>query len=780
MENKEMVDFKDGRSVLEARLFKRVNAGRMTDYCIFRCITSDLQNVPASIKPTNGKAYVTVLGMNLPEIEGCLVRYYGKWEKPRDPKYKELQFKAESYDILTPDTEKGMIAFLSGKTFPGIGKKTAERILDMFGMSCLEHLEPGDNSWLKVKGVTIEKLGLCRDSYSRNKAYGAIVTKLAPYGISATAASKILKKFGAKALERVEEDPFCLIEVPGIGFKQADAVARGLGISLSSYKRICACTGDTIRKACATTGDMYMEYNDFLAALMKNLNAGLKPEQRVDISVVINNIKRMIEDKNDSSPSPIIGRRDTDAENPEDRKKLKYIYLREYERAEYVSAQRLLQLKDSSISEDKVQQCREALDEYLSSSDKKLSKNQQAAVIRSLSSRISIITGGPGTGKTTIVSAILYCYEHVFGGEETLMAPTGRAAGRMSESTGRPTSTIHSRLRLYDIDGVHAEPQPISSGLVIIDETSMVDNLLLESLLTAIDTKACHVIFVGDIDQLPSVGVGACLGEMIKSGVIPTSRLTEIFRQKGNGGMIVDNAAKINRGDANLEWDNSSFMFCKAETEEKAIKRILDAYKYAVNKWGSHEVALLSPLRQAKSGHKCVADVLNGVIQGEVNPHEAGKPECTLHGITYRLGDRVMQWTNCETSANGDVGDVTSIKQDDDGNIKIEITWDNGKVHEYDNTDMETIKLAYAISIHKSQGSEYCSVIIPMLSCQDNFLFKRNLLYTGVTRAKKQIIIVGDKNAIAQTAAKTDTGMRKTMLAKRLQYNAEKAGSQKI
>lgn len=765
MEEKK-VDFKDGRSVLEARLMKRVNAGRMTDYCIFRCITSDLQNVPASIKAEGGKAYVTVLGMNLPEIEGCLVKYYGKWEKPKNPKYKELQFKAESYDILTPDTEKGMLSFLSGKTFPGIGKKTAERIIEMFGMKCLDHLEPGDNSWLKVKGITIEKLGICRDSYSRNKAYGAIVTALAPYGISATAASKILRKFGPEALERIKKDPFCLMEIRGIGFKQADAVARGLGVALDSYKRVRACAIDTIKKECATTGDMYIEYKDLLTALMKNLNAGIEAKYRVEINVVVEKIQRMIKEQD------LIGRGDIDAEDPAERRKLKYVYLQEYDRAEYVSAQRLLQLRNSGISEGQIRNVRAALDEYLATSDKKLSKNQQAAVIRSLSSRISIITGGPGTGKTTIVSAILYCYEHVFGGEETLMAPTGRAAGRMSESTGRPTSTIHSRLKLYEIDGVQVEPQPIESGLVIVDETSMVDNLLLESLLTAIDTDRCHVIFVGDIDQLPSVGVGACLGEMINSGVIPTSRLTEIFRQKNNGGNIVGNAAKINRGEADLEWDNNSFMFCGVNSEDKAIERILAAYKYAVDKYGSHEVALLSPLRQAKSGHKCVADVLNGVIQSEVNPSEAGKPECSLHGITYRLGDRVMQWTNCESSANGDVGDITSIKQDDDGNIHIEITWDNGKVHEYDNTDMETIKLAYAISIHKSQGSEYCSVIIPMLSCQDNFLFKRNLLYTGVTRAKKQIIIIGDKKAIETTSARTDTGMRKTMLAKRLQYNA--------
>lgn len=759
----------DMRSVLEARLFKHLNAGKMTDFCILKCVAEKQEQLPPTMKLDDGKAYVTIMGSNLPVLENVSVRFYGKWVKSKNPKYKDLTFRAESWELLNPKTKNGMIAFLSGKIFPGVGKKTAESIYDLFGMNSLDELMEG-NGWLKVKGITPEKLGACRDSYSRNKIYGTMVMELAPFGIGPASVAKLIEKYGDDVKTVIQKDPYRITEIKGIGFKQADAIARGYGVKLDSKKRVEYCGADVVRKACST-GNMYMDYGSFHAKLFEQLTADLGPEDVFNCETAETQLKDILSHPKDTGRL-IIGMRDIMDPNA---KGITCVYPASYNTDERDSARKLVELLKKPITGNKVTEVRAALDEYLKNSDKKLSEKQQAAVVRSLSSRVSIITGGPGTGKTTIVSAILYCYEKVFGGEETLMAPTGRAAGRMAESTGRKTSTIHSRLKLYEVNGKPAEPQPINSGLVIVDEVSMVDNRLLMQLLNAIDTANCHVIFVGDIDQLPSVGPGACLGEMIKSEVIPTSRLTEIFRQKGNGGAIIENAARVNHGNGDLEWDKNSFMFAPAASEDEAVKRVLDAYKWASTQYGSHEVALLSPLRKARAGHTCVADALNSVIQAEVNPAVAGKAECQLNGTTYRVGDRVMQWQNCETSANGDVGDIISIKLNRDGDITVKIKWDDGDTFEYDAVDMETIKLAYAISIHKSQGSEYACVIIPMLTCQDNMLFKRNLLYTGITRAKQTVVIIGDKNSIKQTSAKCETGKRNTLLSSRIRYEYKKA-----
>lgn len=766
------IDMSDGRASVRAKLIKRLNSSQMTDFCIFRCVSTDVENLPMAVKVERGKATFTVTGVNLPEMENCNVVYFGKWVKSRNPKYPDLQFRAEAYEVEAPEDEAGLISFLKSKIFPGVGEKMAKAIVKEFGTSAIDVFEKNPNMWLRINGISDKKLGALVESYDQNKAYGEIVRFLAPYGVGAKTATKILNKYGEDAINKISQDPYDMMyKIKGIGFKQADRIARGLGVDLASYKRTEGCCIDILNRGCTQTGDMYMEIGPVITKLVSALNEGLE-EYYGDKGCVLSR-KEIVQFVQDMiKRGRIVGRRDRTETDPEKAKRIKFLFPKEFDAAESASAQRLLQLKDSEISADKVSAVRSALEDYLRSSDKKLSQKQQDAVIRSLSSRISIITGGPGTGKTTIIAAILYCYDRVFGGEVTLMAPTGKAARRMSEATGRDATTIHSRLRLYeDESGQAGEPLRIESGLVIIDETSMVDNLLLKSMMTAIDTDNCHVIFVGDVDQLPSVGVGDCLAQMINSGVLPTSRLTEIFRQKGNGGTIVGNAAKINRGDGDLEYDQS-FMFAQADTEEKAIERIVAAYKYAIKKYGSHEVALLCPLRRERGGHTCVADRLNAVIQDNVNPTIPGKAECKLNGVTYRVGDRVMQWQNGKTSSNGDVGDVVAIKKDADGIINVTISWDNGETVVCDEQDMETIQLAYAISIHKSQGSEYASVIIPMLTCQDNPLFKRNILYTGITRSKRECIIIGQKECIKMCAERSEIGARATLLAQRLQANS--------
>jgi len=287
-----------------------------------------------------------------------------------------------------------------------------------------------------------------------------------------------------------------------------------------------------------------------------------------------------------------------------------------------------------------------------------------------------------------------------------------------------------------------------------------------------IDTQ---VIFVGDIDQLPSVGVGAVLGEMINSNVIPTSRLTKTFRQKNGGGTIIEDAKKINTGKNDLEWDDS-FQFVKARNDAEASEIIMRLYRKEVETYGIENVALLCPLRGNQNGRIITcSDTMNERIQAVINPDAPEKVSARLHRRMYRVGDRVMQWQNTKESANGDIGEILDISQTENGAIKVTILWESGKKSELSNSDMESISLAYAMSIHKSQGSEYASVIIPMISDQFCPLFKRNLLYTGVTRAKKKVIIVGDKKCIDKTIALTDTNIRNSHLADRLIAYSKKA-----
>ena len=365
--------------------------------------------------------------------------------------------------------------------------------------------------------------------------------------------------------------------------------------------------------------------------------------------------------------------------------------------------------------------------------------------------KATIITGGPGTGKTTIISAIISVYEKVFGKDVLLMAPTGKAARRMTESTGHPASTIHSRLRIgTDASG---SPNAITEGLVIIDEASMLDAQLIATVLDALRAnESAHIVLVGDVDQLPSVGPGAVLQNAIDSDMIPTTKLEKIYRQAGDKVDIVRNARRIKNSCTEMVCEDKSFIQV-ACPENDLTRQIASLYVRAVKKYGIENVALLCP-RRRNVGNKIpsAAESMNKILQAVINPQSDDKPEIYIDGVKYRLGDRVIQCKNVAAISNGDLGTIAEICRSEESGAEISIKWESGE------TTKETIatfsaariQLAYAMSVHKSQGSEYACVIIPLISSYGDVSLQNNLLYTAVTRAKDCVVILGEKEAVTR------------------------------
>ena len=721
-----------------------------TDWGMYLYHTSDVGNLPTSIRVEDGRAEIMVVGTDLPEIEGVPIKFYGRWEDKGKYGYR---FNAFTFEVMSPATVSGMIKLLSSKEFPGVGKTSATAVVNMFGKETLEIIQ--DNArWKELyAAVRHDTAGLMKHFFDRLRYMGPLVAFLEEYGFSHDMAVRIGKRFGENAEKMIKANPYMLLQA-GVNFQTCDHIARDQGVKLDAWERVEAMINEMMVQLCRD-GHMYVKLNDLYKETLKRLNSGFDPAP-VDQNRFTEVFKGM------QKKGMLVVRFGGD------------VYTKAADNAEYNSVQRLLFLLSNPIDPKKVEACPAILDAYCEAAGIKLHPTQAEAVIRSISNRVSIITGGPGTGKTTIISAILACYERLFGDDILLMAPTGKAARRMSEATKRDAQTIHSRLRLFGEDSKN-DVEPITKGLIVVDESSMVDNALMEKLMEAIESPECHLIFCGDIDQLPSVGAGAVLGEMIKSGVVPTSRLTETFRQKGGGALIIENAKKVNTGKTDLEYDET-FEFVHADGDKDAKEKILRIYKAEVDKWGIENVALLCPLRSSQNGRfSCVADEMNKDLQKIINPDSPEKASVSLFGgkRVYRVGDRVMQWQNTKESANGDVGEIIDIGQSG-GEIIVSIKWESGVVSNLKRDEMTSIKMAYAMSIHKSQGSEYQSVIIPVVSDQSCQLFKRNLLYTGITRAKKKVILVGDVEGINSCIGKTDTDIRQTHLADRLIKNAKR------
>ena len=677
---------------------------------------------------------VKAVGYCLPIADNLRYELQGHWSK--NPKH-GVQFEVENYDEVITPTKEGIIAYLSSGQIKGIGPKMAEKIYDAFGLTALDVLDKEPERLLSISGISSAKLKKICDSYLANRGARDVVAFLTPRGITPNRAVKLYKEYGDRAMDIVKNHPYQLCEIAGIGFKTADRIAMSMGFDQLSVERV----DEGILYALTDAegkGHLCMEKHAFIKACLKVLDTPQLTEE-----MVANRAARLVYSGKLVSYQGNVYRSKT--------------AYAESNLAELLSRQ-LRSARSHSYGDLDA-----ALDAEELRMKVKFAPEQREAVKMALTQGVSVITGGPGTGKSMILRAILDIYRRQNPGKEIcLCAPTGRAARRMEQATGLGASTVHKALGLLaGEDGDYGEPQALDADIILVDEVSMMDIYLAGRLLEAVKSRA-QVVLIGDSDQLPSVGPGAVLSEMIASERIPVVRLDKVFRQN-DGSRIAVNAKLIRHGNLSLEYGND-FRFVDSANLSDSASRIAELYMQEVARYGVDNVAMLSPYRQkTETG----VNALNEMLRELVNPPDEGKPEVVCGKRKFRVGDKVMQVKNFEDVSNGDIGYIRNIfKFGDETTVCVD--FGDGRNMEYDSSELDMLDLGYASTIHKAQGAEYQSVIIN-LQCAHHIMLTRPLIYTAITRGKDRVIIVGERRALCISIKKTDIEKRGTCLAHRLQ-----------
>lgn len=674
---------------------------------------------------------VKAVGYCLPLGDNLKFDLKGHWGKSRNH---GIQFEVEDYDEIIPHTKEGIIAYLSSGQIKGIGSVTAEKIFDIFGMDTLDILDKEPDKLLDIKGISKRKLERIIESYKKNRGARDVVAFLTPHGITANRAVQFYNEYGNKAMEIVKNHPYQLCEIDGIGFKIADKIALSMGFSKLSPERVDEGILYALKEA-ESRGNICIEQSEFIDECLKVLDTEGLTANMIGVRATKMVYAKKLVVYNDS------------------------VYRKQMADKEFSIAEEVVRLLKNepkySISD---------IDSKISDEEKQmgieLAKEQKQAVKMALGNSISIITGGPGTGKTMIQRAILDIYSSIYPDSEIVCcAPTGRASRQMEQSTGRQAYTIHKTLRLYEGEDSRVSEE-MSADLILVDEMSMVDIFVANSLFKAVKDGA-RLILVGDVDQLPSVGPGAILRELINSVCIPVVYLEHVFRQE-EGSMIAENALKIKLGQKRLEFGDD-FQFVESTDLSESSRLLQQIYNYEVSRNSIDDVVLLSPYRKkTETG----VNALNDKIREWINPAKKNKAEVKCGNTVFREGDKVMQLKNNNDVSNGDVGYIRQINKDGD-DTDIVIRFDSDKEKIYDLSDMENIDLAYASTIHKSQGSEYQTVIINLQTAH-YIMLNRSLLYTAITRGKKRVIIVGEKKALYMAISRLDTEKRGTNLAMKI------------
>lgn len=675
---------------------------------------------------------IKAVGYCLPTAENLRFNMQGRWKT--NSKF-GVQFEVESYDEVLVPTKEGVIGYLASGQIKGIGQKTAEKIYDLFGVKALDVLDSEPEKLLQIKGITEKKLQKIRESYLMNRGARDIIAFLAPHGITPRQALKFYEEYAEHTMDTVKNHPYRLCELSGVGFLTADKIAASMGFDQLSTERVDEGLLYTLTEA-EGCGHLCLEKHAFLKAALKLLDT---PDLTAQMAA--NRAARLVESGQLTTYD-------------------QYVYRTKTAHAESHLARRVQKSLHTPI-----EGCTN-LEMELNRVEEKLNlrfaPEQRQAVKMALTQVLSVITGGPGTGKTMIQKAILDIY-HRQNPDATICccAPTGRAARRMEQATGHPASTIHKALNLVaDEDGNFNDPELLDADLVLVDEVSMLDIYLAGYLLDAISLGE-QVVLIGDSDQLPSVGPGAVLSEIIASGKVPVARLDKVFRQQA-GSRIAVNAKAIRQGVRNLEF-GEDFQFVDSSDIETSADKVVELYLQEVKKFGLDNVALLTPYRKKTATG---ANALNLRLRDIINPPASGKPEATHGKRVFRLGDRVMQMKNLGEVNNGDVGYITDIFCDTEG-ITIRVNFGDGREVEYDTDQLSMLDLGYASTVHKSQGSESQSVIVNLQKTH-YIMLTRPLVYTAITRGKSRVIMVGEKRALYMAISRTDTEKRGTCLAKRI------------
>ncbi|ABW32131.1 SF1B family DNA helicase RecD2 [Acaryochloris marina] len=704
----------------------------------------------ARLKAPRTRELITIVGSFANIQAGQTLQLQGIW---RDhPKYGP-QFQVKQYKETKPATLTGIEKYLGSGLIKGVGPVTAKRIVAHFGLDTLDIIETHIERLIEVPGIAKKRVKLIQTALDSQKAIKEVMVFLQGHGVSTTYAVKIFKQYGDESIETVTHNPYRLAtDVYGIGFVTADEIARSLGISPHSEYRYRSGLLHVLSES-AEEGHCYLPQPELIDRAVKRLalpDYQPKPDQvEYLIHAMISDAELIVERLTHEGSTKLL------------------CYAPPFFQAEFHLSRRVLQLLASSLVVDN-ERVRAWLDRFMAQTDVSLSKQQQQAVEMAASQRVVILTGGPGTGKTFTTRTIVALWK-AMGKDIVLASPTGRAAQRLSEVTGHEAKTIH---RLLEFDPKTMKFQrnsdnPIPADAVVIDEASMLDLFLANSLIKAIDTNA-QLLLVGDTDQLPSVGPGNVLLDLITSGRIPIIELTEVFRQ-AQASHIIRNAHRINQGQfPNLESVSPSpktdCLWLGAPEPENGVQAIQELINDLLPELGfqpARDVQVLCPMTRGEVGTR----KLNQVLQALINPPCPDKPELTRGGLILRVGDRVLQQVNDYNREvfNGDMGVIEDINLEE---IEVTVHYAERSVS-YDLADLNEIGLAWAVTIHKSQGSEYPVVILP-LYMQHYIMLSRNLLYTGLTRAKKLAILVGPKNAISMAIRQIKDRQRYTLLERRL------------
>ncbi len=690
------------------------------------------------------------------------------------PKYGE-QFVALEYEEVIPDDAPGIRAFLSSGTIKGIGHKTAGLIIDKFGEDALDILETEPERLLEIQGIGKKTLKKITDSYNEGREFAHISFALREYGITTAQAVRIYSEYGKDAIDLIEENPYRLVDdIRGISFRGADQIASKAGIEKDSEFRISSGIKHVLTSF-AGSGSTYVPRDTAIeqAAILLDVSEEMIADTLISMAFTGDIKTASVNDEN-------------------------AIYLYDYYSSELSVAADLKRIISAEIGSLPLTD----LDAYINGMEKKknigrdyvdrieLSDEQHKAIYDALTNNVCIITGGPGTGKTTIINFIASILNDL-GVKTAIAAPTGRAARRITETSGFTAMTIHRMLGYVftddeRVDFTKNEDDPLDEGAVIIDEASMIDILLMEGLLRAIKSGTRLIIF-GDSDQLPSVGAGNVLRDMIKSGAIHTTHLREIFRQAKSSNIIV-NAHRINDGEyPEYGGSESDFFMIREGSGERTINLIselmegrLEKYYNFIDSW--NDIQVLTPTKKGMLG----THNLNKVLQDVLNPKSRDKNEKKYGNKVFREGDRVMQiindydieWKEIGNSLfendgegtgifNGDMGVIVSI---DNEYNRLTVNYD-GKIVTYSNENLDEIEHAYAITVHKSQGSEFKAIIMPIVAVSP-MLMTRNLFYTGVTRGKNLVVLIGNEGIMHAMIDNNRVDERYTGLSERLGENA--------
>lgn len=701
----------------------------------------------------NEKDLVTVVGNLLDVNIGSVLLIDGNWKV--DGKYGK-QFSAWSWEETLPATVFGIEKYLGSGLIKGVGPKFAGRIVRKFGTETIDIIENDIGRLREVEGIGQKRIDKIHESWERQKEIKNVMLFLQDHGVSTSFAAKIYRQYENESIKKMKENPYCLADdIWGIGFKTADSIAQKLGFEKNAPMRVRSGILYALSNL-ADEGHVFAKKDQLVSTAMELLEA----EKETVISV----IEQMVKD-NDLIRQPILTNNAYED--------VQALYLPPFYYAESGTASKLKRLMDAPASDQlykKLIAAREKTgNSELSIDVEKIQAKiqmqydevQATAIRKAAVAKVMVMTGGPGTGKTTTAQGIIAAYR-TFGLRILLAAPTGRAAKRMSEATGMEAKTIHRLLEYKPPEGYQRnEDNPLDGDVLIVDECSMIDIVLMNSLLKAIPS-GMRLILVGDIDQLPSVGAGNVLRDIIDSGVVPVVRLTRIFRQAQTSRIIM-NAHRINEGKLPdiSNGAHTDFFFMEQEEPKKAVEQITELVKTKLSRYyhtPPTQIQVLTPMQRGVVG----AANLNLALQQALNPEGDG---LRRSGLIFRIGDKVMQLRNNYDKEvfNGDIGTISSVDLQD-RTLLVEF---EGRSVEYDVSELDELVHAYATTIHKAQGSEYPIVVMPIMMTHFVML-QRNLLYTGITRAKKILVLIGTKKALAYAVRNVTVTNRNTLLKERL------------